>query len=290
MNENIGILPASDILGNDSFVIWDCYSDANSTYNQKLHFHDFYELSLVYEGESDYLINGERVKLKAGTIHLVTPSDYHMQLTLPSQHIRYYNLIFTPDLLRDDIIDALESCVKPISFSPSSAQQTEIFSLAQRILSEYQALASNHPAEFVEHLIRNGIEAICILILRALSEQSKPSVDRLLPIRQSLAYIRQNYRRPISLQEVADSVFLSPTYFSHLFHKIMGVSFSNYLTDYRLQIAARYLRAGNLPLKEIAALCGFSTFPYFSAAFKKRFGTSPSDYRKNLQIGDSTKL
>lgn len=287
MNENIGILPASVILGNDRFVIWDCFSDANSTYNQKLHFHDFYELSMIYEGESDFLINGERVSLKAGTIHFVTPSDYHMQLTREGQHIRYYNLIFKPDLLDDDIIDAIDNCRKPISFTPSETQLTDLFSLAQKLLAEYQAPFADRPAAFSEHIIQNGIETACILILRALSEQSRPDTDRLLPIRRALAYIRRNYRTPLSLQQVANSVFLSPSYFSQLFHKTMGISFSNYLTDYRLQIAARYLQSGDLPLKEIASLSGFPTFPYFSAAFKKRYGISPSNYRNRIQDNES---
>ncbi|MGM9647515.1 MAG: AraC family transcriptional regulator [Eubacteriales bacterium] len=280
MDERIGIIPAAGILGPERFVIWDCYSDAGSTYNRKLHFHDFFELSLVYEGESDFLVNGETVTLSPGTIHLVTPSDYHMQITQPEQSFRYYNFIFTSDILADAIAGALEDHSEPICLRPSPAVTKEIFGLAKKLLAEYQTPAKDDPPLFFEELIGRGIEMLCILILRAMPEAGGKDSDQLLPIRRALALIRRSYRQKMTLQEVSDRVFLSPAYFSQLFHKTMGVPFSEYLTDYRLQIAARYLRAGNLPLKEIAALSGFPSFPYFSAAFKKRFGVSPSVYRK----------
>ncbi|MBQ8382473.1 MAG: helix-turn-helix transcriptional regulator [Clostridia bacterium] len=280
MDERIGILPAASILGSERFVIWDCYSDADSTYNRKLHFHDFFELSLVYEGESDFLVNGEAVTLSAGTVHMVTPSDYHMQVTKPGQFFRYYNFIFASAVLGDELVAALEDRSGPICLHLSPAKSKEIFGLAERLLNEYQSLENSKPPLFSEQLIERGLEALCILILRAMPRQTQQAEDQLLPIRRALSIIRQNYRQKLSLQEVAEQIYLSPAYFSQLFHKTMGVPFSEYLTDYRLQIAARYLQAGNLPLKEIAALSGFPTFPYFSVAFKKRFGVAPSVYRK----------
>ena len=283
MDKRIGILSAASILGGERFVIWNCYSHAGSTYNRKLHFHDFFELSLVYEGKSDYLVNGETVTLTPGTVHLVTPSDYHMQITQDGEHFRYFNIIFTADVLHDSVAMALEDAGGPICLRPSPSQSAEIFDLARKLLAEYQSLANSSPPVFGEHLIRQGIEALCILILRAMPESARSDDDQLLPIRRALSMIRRQYRKKLSLQEIAEKVYLSPAYFSQLFHKTMGVPFSEYLTDYRLQIAARYLRAGNLPMKEIASLSGFPTFPYFSAAFKKRFGVAPSVYRKTGQ-------
>lgn len=290
MDQKIGILSAASILGADRFVIWDCYSCEESTYNRKLHFHDFFELSLIYEGESDFLVNGDSVTVTPGTVHLVTPSDYHMQCTKPSQSFRYYNFIFTADVLSDDIAMALEDHNGPICLKPTPEERKEIFGLAEKLLSEYQTLANDPPAPFCERLLEHGIEALCILILRTMSETAGREDDRLLPIRRALSIIRRQYRQKLTLQEVAEQVYLSPAYFSQLFHKAMGVPFSEYLTDYRLQIAARYLRAGNLPLKEIASLVGFPTFPYFSAAFKKRFGVAPSAYRKTIEIEQKESL
>ncbi len=282
MNETIGILPAAKILGNERFVIWDCFSSSRSTYNRKLHFHDFYELSLIYEGESDFLVNGEQIKILPGTIHLVTPSDYHMQMTGEGQTFRYYNFIFAPDILDDKLAEALENHTHPICLKLDSNKADEIFSLAKKLLEEYDSLVADNASPFCEEFIERGIELLCIYIARALPHKDSYEEDHLLPIRQALSIVRRDYRQTITLQDISQKIFLSPAYFSQLFHKTVGVPFSAYLTDYRLQIASRYLSSNTLPLKEISLLCGFPTFPYFSAAFKKRFGVSPSAYRKKI--------
>ena len=288
MSKNIGILSSARILGSDKFVIWDCYSSHYSTYNEKLHFHDFYELSLIYEGSSAFLVNGEQIQLLPGTIHMVTPSDYHMQLTGEGESFRYINVIFSPELLNDKLATALEEHEGPICIHPSESVSREIFSLAQKLLREYESLGSKQPSPFCEELIHHGIETLCIYIARLIGSSSPDNQDDLLPIRRALSIIRRSYRQSITLQEIADKVFLSPAYFSQLFHKTVGVSFSSYLTDYRLQMASRYLSNNTLLLKEIAPLCGFPTFTNFSAAFKKRYGVSPAAYRRKI-VGSSEK-
>ena len=59
----------------------------------------------------------------------------------------------------------------------------------------------------------------------------------------------------------------------------MGVSFSGYLAEFRLQTAQRYLRFSDLTIKEAAAACGFSSCPHFVTAFKRAFGMTPGQWR-----------
>ena len=70
-----GILPAKEYLSNGLFSIQNCYSEAESSFNQQLHFHDFYELSLIYEGSSRFLINGSSFVAAAGSLQLIRPSQ-----------------------------------------------------------------------------------------------------------------------------------------------------------------------------------------------------------------------
>ena len=67
-----GILPAKEYLSNGLFSIQNCYSEAESSFNQQLHFHDFYELSLIYEGSSRFLINGSSFVAAAGSLQPVS--------------------------------------------------------------------------------------------------------------------------------------------------------------------------------------------------------------------------
>ena len=107
-----GILPAKEYLSNGLFSIQNCYSEAESSFNQQLHFHDFYELSLIYEGSSRFLINGSSFVAAAGSLQLIRPSDYHRQMTDTGEYIRYYNLIFRQEVLSNVLLDALEEAFR----------------------------------------------------------------------------------------------------------------------------------------------------------------------------------
>ncbi len=101
----------------------------------------------------------------------------------------------------------------------------------------------------------------------------------------ALKYIEKNYFRPkLSLQDIAETLHLNPSYFSRLFHQITGSPFLKYLTLYRIQKSTALLTGSNLTIKEIANAVGFEDSLYFSSIFKKYRLMSPSDYRlKNSQ-------
>ncbi len=100
------ILPQEPFLNGKPYNIEDCFEQA-SLFNNRLHFHPFYEMSVIYEGCSDFLINGNVYTLGDHSIQLIRPSDYHRQQTGAGQHIRYYNIIFMPEFLTKQMQDAL---------------------------------------------------------------------------------------------------------------------------------------------------------------------------------------
>jgi two-component system response regulator YesN len=102
----------------------------------------------------------------------------------------------------------------------------------------------------------------------------------LRPIRQACAYIEDHYQEAISLEIVAANVGLSPSYFSALFTRKMGQSFTDYVTLYRLQKACELLSASNMNINEIAAEVGFSDARYFSKLFRRKMGLKPTEYRR----------
>jgi AraC-like DNA-binding protein len=65
------------------------------------------------------------------------------------------------------------------------------------------------------------------------------------------------------------------------FRDTMGTSFIDYLKDYRLAMAARLLSASDASILEIAEDVGFESLSYFNRAFKKRYGMTPTQFRKN---------
>ncbi len=98
-------------------------------------------------------------------------------------------------------------------------------------------------------------------------------------IAKALRYIHAHYKTGLTLDEVAESVALSPHYFSHLFNSNMGLSFSTYVNKLRIEYAQHLLLETSHPIIEIAAMAGFVEQSYFSRIFKEISGVSPGKFR-----------
>lgn len=96
---------------------------------------------------------------------------------------------------------------------------------------------------------------------------------------RSLAYIRENYERDISVKDVAKGSGYSESYFGYYFKKVHGVSVNGYVVQLRLEKAAQLLEKTSLPITAIAQKVGFADANYFSVVFKKTYGAAPREYR-----------
>lgn len=96
----------------------------------------------------------------------------------------------------------------------------------------------------------------------------------------SLAYINEHFREPISLKDIAKNANLSPYHFSRIFTAETGYTPHQYLIATRISSAKFQLQiAGGMPVKEIAFATGFNSESSFCSTFKKWEGLTPSEYR-----------
>jgi len=123
--------------------------------------------------------------------------------------------------------------------------------------------------------------------LVTLSSSGKESLRNSDKIDKAREFMRQNYNKNIRLHDVATAVFLSPNYFSSLFRKITGNTFSSYLMKLRIKAARELLRQSSLPIKEIVFQVGFEDYNYFNRTFKKIEGMPPARFRQinSLSMG-----
>ncbi|MFR8227489.1 MAG: response regulator [Lachnospirales bacterium] len=110
-------------------------------------------------------------------------------------------------------------------------------------------------------------------------------IDELQPKSKNIAlaveYINTHYAEQLSLEQVAAHVYLNPDYFSRVFKTETGKTFINYLTDVRLQHSVQLLENTALRVQTIAQQVGYYNASYFSTTFKKKYGVSPYEYRRN---------
>lgn len=268
------LLPKEVYLGQADFDLADCYSENASSFNDRLHFHDFYELSVIYEGRSDYLVSGERFVMERGSIQLVRPSDYHRQNVAIGDHIRYYNLMFTDDFLSPSLRELLDADSRPLCANlPEGGEWSHLLTSVR-----YAKLRFDRSPDdaLTDLLCKSLVELLCYTILKGRdSSQISEIGTSEEAVRIAMGYVQKNYRRPITLSDAASAAGLSASYFSGLFKRVMGIPFSDYLASYRLKMADRYLHSGDLPVKQIAALCGFSSSGYFITRYRRQYGTTP---------------
>lgn len=97
-------------------------------------------------------------------------------------------------------------------------------------------------------------------------------------IKKALEYINTHYHEELTVGKVSEQVYLSPSYFSHIFKKLRGESFSDYLNKVRVQKAKELLANNLYKVYEVSAMVGYSDYKYFSSVFKKITGLSPTEY------------
>lgn len=100
------------------------------------------------------------------------------------------------------------------------------------------------------------------------------------PIRIAKKYISKNYNKTISLNEIAQIVNMNSVYFSHLFKKETGQNFSDYIINYRMNIAKELLKNIKYNVSQVSHMVGYQDEKYFSKLFKKQIGINPKDFRK----------
>jgi AraC family transcriptional regulator of arabinose operon len=96
---------------------------------------------------------------------------------------------------------------------------------------------------------------------------------------RAVGFMKQEYGRKLTVEDLASKVHLSPSRFAHLFRQVTGQSPMRYLEAIRLDQAQQMLLGSRATLFEIARACGFCNEFYFSNVFKKRYNIRPNDFR-----------
>lgn len=113
-----------------------------------------------------------------------------------------------------------------------------------------------------------------------MEEKEKSKENGRAIVRNAAAYIREHYREPLTLRQMAEYCHVHPNYFSYLFLEETGINFIDMLTELRLKEACRMLCETDKKIYEIAEETGYHKPRYFSDLFKKKMGCTPFEYRE----------
>ena len=155
------------------------------------------------------------------------------------------------------------------------------------ILPYVKKIVSCNPGE------RIGEETRALsLIIEFLSKITKTSMDevafdaKVFPTsavaysEMVVSYIIKNYRKKISVLEIAEEFGLTPNYLHAIFKQVKGTTIIDYLTVYRMNLAKTYIERFGLHAYEAAEMVGIDDPAYFSRVFKKLYGKSVSEFKR----------
>lgn len=107
-------------------------------------------------------------------------------------------------------------------------------------------------------------------------------VKHSVTIHKITGYIRDHYMDKISLDDIADYVYLSKSYISKIFNKEMNMSISAYINKVRIEKSKHMLHDGTLTIADIANYAGFDDQSYFSKQFRAETGVTPKQFREKI--------
>jgi|LFRM01.1.fsa_nt_gb YesN/AraC family two-component response regulator len=100
-------------------------------------------------------------------------------------------------------------------------------------------------------------------------------------VRKVVDYINLNLINDLSVQNLADLFYVSPTYLTRIFKKEVNYSIVEYINKQKIRRSTLLLKDSNLPINQISQIVGINDFNYFSRLFKKHMNKTPSQYRKD---------
>ena len=247
------------------------------------HQHAFFELEMYFSGEGTFTVNDKQYTIRPGTCSFVLPMDVHSINVNTRIHV--INLSFLSSVISDPtIFNALYQLSDYCAYFNS-----ENFTFVQTLLSKINVLAKNNNGlahKYILALLHCLINEFLLSMSKSTDKIDLPDIPR--QILESLKYINANFASDITLSDVSERVGMSKNYFCDSFHKYIGKTYKQYITDLRLEYAAKLLSCNDMSITEIAYMVGFGTMSNFFSAFKKKYEISPKAYAKKFSEKSST--
>jgi len=245
-------------------------------------YNDFYALSYIISGKRK-LFTPNRINIvDAGTLFFINKNVHFRNTYLNETTYERICVKFTDKMINDLIESLGKEGFHRIFDDPiyhfNSDTQDQLMRLFVSMQNEY-----NNYNKYSELILKSLLNQIIIISIRERVSNTNNNIileKEEAHIIKAVQYIDNNYYTSPSLNITAAIVYLTPTYFSKLFKKAMGCTYSEYLNNAKLDNARRLLVETNLTMNEISENCGFSNSNYFCDVFKRTENLSPTNFRK----------
>lgn len=259
----------------------------------KYHWHPEIELVYVEKGSFNININQKSYVTQPGDIYFINSGELHEMNHIAGQ-VRFESVVFFPYILDFDVKNPFQrSFIDPIKSGevclPHRIDQNDdcydaVREQVGRILS-----AGNDEFSKSQQLV--ALYELILILFREKKMYSgrlnKTDARNSEIIKNIIAYIEENLGEKITLSQLAQIPSFTEKYFCSFFKKQTGVTPTEYINRVRLERACELMRMHAFSVTDAAFETGFESLSYFIRRFKKQFGLSPAQYKK--QFSTTTK-
>lgn len=260
------------------------------------HKHAFLEIVYVISGSAVHETAAGSYTVSRGDVVVINYDTPHAFHALEEESpFNAYDLMFTPDFLDTSLIrvhDFEELCSSFLFYSLfpwqrevgpdlhlSGSGYGEFGELFNRIYLEFSGRQRGYLS-----LLRAYVTELIIKLFRSMESSAR---ERISPhqketVESAVAYLRENYRTHITLEDLAMHIFLNKDYLNRIFREETGLPINAFLQKLRVYEASRLLCSTNLAVAQIGSACGFGDTKTFYTAFKRQMGMTPGQYRSRM--------
>ncbi len=257
------------------------------------HWHDEIEIIYMIQGRVKVGVNNKTYDLEAGDILLISSGDIHyflLECTTANRIVIQFNLAifdnFASIMSERKEIRPIFDCSKRLSTEWSQDVKIEMENQIMGIAKEY-----NQKEEGYKLALKARLYDLVVLLLRkvpmeslSLEEESRHR-ETLSRLETIFGFVEDNYLADITLEQMAKVAGFSVYHFARFFKGNTGITFGQYLSNFRITKAEWLLMENEHSITEISYRCGFNSIKTFNRVFKQLKGYSPSEYKKqNMRI------
>lgn len=270
------------------------YCFYNGTVNEDLpvtpHWHYYIEIISVTKGSGLVILNGHTITMTKGDMVFILPQDVHAIYQLDDLLFEYAVIKCDPAILFDDSFEGfmfknIIPVIKPIEAHYKLTRSKDMIPEIKSYISTSMTLFEERPFGY-EFVLKSNILLIFNHMIQTLNAYGFNMIDYndessdIKSILPAFVYIQEHFNTNITAEDVAKHCHLSYSYFSRLFKKISGISFTSYLNFTRINEAERLLLSQQLTVTEISYAVGFNDTSYFIRQFKSFKKMTPKQFLK----------
>lgn len=247
------------------------------------HYNWHYEIELLWllTGKIEVNVEGNIFDLEEGDLIIINSNCGHATFASVPNSIAM-RLYISPDFFKSQGLDLSKG---RFEMNASKQRMNPLFDHLRQNLAKLQLLSDSDSTNELSHnvLFFNIAEKMTKFFLSNMSKKSTYTVRQKKEFLDfAIRYIEDNFKSDITLELLARQCNYSPSYLSKMFKSELGINFYEYLTRCRLQHSIRLLATTDKKITMIALENGFSDVKALNKMFKKHFGTTPSEYRKQI--------